>query len=338
VVPSPSERELALVDPTIGRRVLIADDDPFARRLLAVALESWGYEPEGVDDGLAALDRLMAPDAPRLAVVDWMMPGLDGPEICRRVRSRMDGSYAYVVLATSRRQRTDVLAGLDAGADDYLLKPFDLEELRVRLRNGRRVVSLHAELVRTREAYRQMATHDGLTGISNRVSVREQLQTERSRVARHGPDATLAAVLLDIDHFKRVNDGYGHAAGDAVLRQVAERIRGALRDYDGFGRYGGEEFLVVLPDTGPDAAMATAERLRHAIASAPFDIGSTSLRVTASFGVVPCQQFDDLDSAIAAADAALYEAKAAGRNRVSMARVPAGTEDMTVQGPLRTAS
>jgi diguanylate cyclase (GGDEF)-like protein len=195
-----------------------------------------------------------------LAILDWMMPGLDGVEVCRKVRQAGGAPYVYLIMLTGRAERRDVVQGMGAGADDYLSKPFDEQELRVRLRAGRRIVDLQ-------EALRTLATRDALTGTWNRRAILEILRRELARGAREG--TPVGVVLADLDHFKRVNDTLGHLTGDAVLSEAARRIGAALRPYDALGRYGGEEFLIVLPGCDPEGASQVAERVRGRVAEAP---------------------------------------------------------------------
>jgi diguanylate cyclase (GGDEF)-like protein len=290
-------------------RVLIADDDPVSRHRLQRRLAEWGYEPVVVTDGDRAWEALEAPDPPELAVLDWMMPGLDGLEICRRLRRDERSSYTYVILLTGKSAKADLLAGLEAGADDYLTKPFDLQELAVRMRIGKRIVSMQHEL-------RLRATRDPLTGALNRGAVCDVLGAALRRAAEtREPISTL---LIDIDHFKHINDEHGHPAGDEVLREVVRRLGKELRAGDRIGRYGGEEFVVVLPGCDAGAALTVAERLRCAMAGERFAWASGSLAVTASFGVSTWNEGDSLESLLTRADQGLYEAKRSGRNRVAL--------------------
>jgi diguanylate cyclase (GGDEF)-like protein len=284
--------------------------------MLCNMLTKWGYDALTARDGNEAWRLLQAGDAPRMAILDWMMPGMDGVEVCRRVRSAGREPYQYILLLTASTESQDLIDGMDAGADDYLTKPFHTQELRVRLRAGRRILDLQEELVLAREALREQATHDGMTGLLNRTAVLEALHNEADRANREG--SPLSLLIADFDHFKAVNDTHGHLAGDAVLREGARRMKSVVRRYDALGRYGGEEFLVVLPGCDSTAAQAQAGRLREAIAAEPFSIGGGSLRVTCSVGVSSSAnpviaQVDDL---IREADLALYAAKRRGRNRV----------------------
>ena len=295
--------------------ILIADDEPLSRRLLQASLVRWGYEVEVAKDGEEALDVLLRDTAPRLAVLDWVMPRLDGLEVCRRARARAGAPYSYLLLLTSKEASSDVVAGLAAGADDYLRKPFDAEELRARLRTGERILNLQAELLAAQDALRVQATRDGLTGLYNRRAVLERLDQEMARARREG--AELSVLLLDVDHFKRVNDQYGHQAGDEVLRELAARLGSVLRTYDAFGRYGGEELIAILPGCGNAASVLVAERMRSAAASSPIETRTGAVAVTVSIGAASCRSGQtDAAAIIARADAALYRAKNGGRNRV----------------------
>ncbi|MBZ5724033.1 MAG: diguanylate cyclase [Acidobacteriia bacterium] len=300
-------------------RVLAAEDNPVYQTMLRAMLTKWGYDVVIARDGNEAWRILQSPDPPRLAILDWMMPGLDGVEICNRVRSAGREPYIYILLLTARTEPQDLVAGMEAGADDYLTKPAKAHELRVRLRAGRRIIDLQEELMRAREALREQATHDGLTGLLNRASILEHLQNELARAGREGQPVSL--LMVDLDHFKAINDTCGHLAGDAVLREAAHRMKAAVRRYDAIGRYGGEEFLVVLPGCGREDACAQAERVRAAVAAEPFAACSQALPVTASIGVACCPVPFPLatDALIHDADLALYDGKNMGRNRVVVA-------------------
>jgi diguanylate cyclase (GGDEF)-like protein len=297
-------------------RILIAEADAGSRRALQVTLERSGYEVTSACDGRAAWEALLAPDAPRLAVLDWKLPGMDGPEVCRAVRQRGNEQYVYLLLSRARDGQQDFAEGLEAGADDYLFKPFEAFELKARLDLGRRILDLQRQLFSAYEEMRHRAAHDPLTGLYNRGAILDELHKECLRYRRDG--GSLGVVLCDLDHFKRVNDGYGHPAGDAVLREAARRIRSVLRAYDAIGRYGGEEFLVVIPRCTRETLCVVAERLREAIGEHPMSVSSTTLPVTTSIGVAISESGGNADpeSLLHAADAALFEAKRSGSNRV----------------------
>jgi len=297
-------------------RVLAAEDNPVFQSMLRNMLTKWGYEAVGACDGNEAWRILQADDAPRMAILDWMMPGMDGVEVCRRVRSTGREPYQYILLLTGRTESQDLVDGMEAGADDYLTKPFVAQELRVRLRAGRRILDLQEELVLAREALREQATHDGMTGLLNRTAVLQALDNEAARAQREGHP--LALLIADFDHFKAVNDTYGHLAGDAVIREGARRMKSVVRRYDALGRYGGEEFLMVLPGCDAVAAHAQGNRLRAAIAAEPFEVAGAFLRVTCSVGVASRLNpaITEVDALIREADLALYQAKDGGRDRV----------------------
>ncbi len=297
--------------------ILIADDDSISRRCLQAALVRLGHEVVAFEDGAGAWAALDAEDGPRLAILDWMMPGMDGLAVCQAVRQRA-GPYTYVILLTSRDRPADMVEGLDAGADDFLTKPFDVVELRARLRPGERLIALQHDLIRTQQALHHQATHDRLTGLWNRGRVLDELTREASRSQRE--KASFAVVLADIDHFKRINDTYGHAAGDEVLQHLGRLMQASLRTSDAIGRYGGEEFLFVLPRADNEGGREVAERVRAAVASAPVSCAAGALTVTASFGVASSAASGfDAATLVQAADEALYRAKAHGRNCVNAA-------------------
>jgi len=287
-------------------RILAAEDNPVFQSMLRNLLRKWGYEAVIAQNGTDAWQILASDRAPRMAILDWMMPGMDGVQICRKVRSANREPYIYIVLLTARTDAEDLVEGMEAGADDYLTKPFNAQELRVRIRAGHRILDLQ-------DALRRQATHDGLTGLLNRNSILARLSEE---VARHERESKpLSVLMIDIDRFKSVNDTYGHLAGDAVLHEAASRLGTASRCYDGVGRYGGEEFLVLLPGCDPASALAQAERLREAIGGEPFAIPGHELSVTCSIGVACTESFAP-EGLIRYADEALYQAKSMGRNCV----------------------
>jgi two-component system, cell cycle response regulator len=196
-------------------KVLIADDETVSLRLLESSLRRWGYDVVVAKDGLEASQILLSPDSPKLAVLDWMMPGMDGIQLCQEIRRNKPEPYTYILLLTGKRAQDDVIAGLDAGADDYVTKPFDPAELKVRLRTGKRILFLQEQLINAREALRDQATHDRLTGLWNRAAILDMLNSELARAARQG--APVAIMMADLDSFKAINDTYGHPTGDDVL-------------------------------------------------------------------------------------------------------------------------
>jgi PleD family two-component response regulator len=242
-------------------KLLVADDDPLQRAILSRLLAGWGYQVQLAKDGIEAWEVLEQPEPPQLVILDWMMPGMDGPDLCRKLRG-LQRPYTYVLLLTARNEREDILEGLESGADDYLTKPVEIAELQAKLRVGRRIIDLETKLLNAYESMRFEARHDALTSVMNRVAVFERLRAELSRTRRGG--SSTAVLLADIDHFKKINDTYGHQQGDFVLVEVVRRMSSCIRAYDSIGRYGGEEFLIIASDCTAEAAVEVAERLRAA--------------------------------------------------------------------------
>jgi diguanylate cyclase (GGDEF)-like protein len=302
-------------------RVLIADDCPTTRRVLAKNMVEWGFQPVVARDGAEALRVLQAKFAPRLAILDWMMPYVDGPTVCRKMRENTAAPYVYVIILTAKAEHDDLVAAFDAAADDFLTKPFNTEELRQRLRAGQRILDLQDRLLATQQKLLFQATHDALTGVWNRRAVIDCLQRELNRAQRHSSASNCTSLIMaDLDNFKRVNDVHGHLVGDAVLRDVTSRMQNVLRSYDTLGRFGGEEFIVILPETDSDEAERIAERLRADVGREPIVQDDKSVQVTTSLGVATMLEADlDEKMLIRAADQALYRAKEEGRNRVEIA-------------------
>jgi len=300
-------------------KILIADDDPVSSRLLDRLLVKWGYEVIAAHDGSEAWEVLQAENAPRVALLDWIMPGIDGLEICRRVRARSSQPYVYIMLLTANDKVGNLVEGLESGADDYLTKPFHPQELRARLRVGLRMLDLESRLVEARESLRFKASHDSLTTIWNRGAIIEMLERELSRARRDG--SSVGILLADIDHFKRVNDTRGHLVGDEVLRAVTGRLKGEVRSYDSVGRYGGEEFLILLPGCDNPKLTAKAERLVKVVEHSSIGTSTGTVAVTISIGGIASGDCPhaDVNKLLLAADTALYRAKVSGRNRSEMA-------------------
>jgi two-component system, cell cycle response regulator len=298
-----------------ANRILIAEDDPISRRMLEAFLQKWGYQVMTAVDGLDAVRILESVEAPALAILDWMMPGLEGPQVCQRVRAHPDRPYVYILLLTARSQKDDLLRGLESGADDYLTKPFDAQELRARLRVGQRILDLQTGLIAAREVSSFLAAHDELTGLANRRVVLDEITKEHSRHLRDR--GNFAIVLIDLDHFKSINDTRGHPTGDAVLKEVSRRMASCVRPYDTVGRYGGEEFIVVARSCERSGAIALAERILNSLRSAPIETDQGPLSVTASCGIATSSAAKPLSpqELIHLADEALYRAKNLGRDR-----------------------
>jgi diguanylate cyclase (GGDEF)-like protein len=304
-------------------KILVADDDVLSRRLMGRMLERNGYEIVTAENGREAAEILSSDDSPRLALIDWMMPELDGPAVCRRVRSRHDTRYIYITLLTAKQASEDIVVGLEAGADDYLVKPCNPDELKARLRTGVRILDLEDKLVEAREEMRFKATHDALTSLWNRGAVVADLERELARSRRE--QGVVSILICDIDHFKQVNDVHGHQAGDEVLRQVSSRLLSSVRSYDRVGRYGGEEFLIVLSGCDSRLAQKRAEDIRRAVAACPFQTSKGLLSLSLSIGVLTSDDWNpglSPTQLLNEADRALYRAKASGRNCVESASPP----------------
>lgn len=317
-----STTSLARSDKTIAETtrftILLAEDSPIYRSLITAQFKEWGFNFVVAADGKEAWKLLSGKDAPKLALLDWVLPEIDGVEICRRLRGRTEQSqYTYAILLTAKSKKDEMLEALEAGADDFLAKPFDPLELKARLLVGKRIVELQQKLVSANHALEFAACHDFLTGLWNRAEIRAFLQRELARARR---DRTpVGIVLADVDHFKKINDTFGHEAGDAVLKAVAASLSNSLREYDGVGRYGGEEFLMVIPGCDLGTTVRRANQIREGIARSPIATATGSTSVTISMGATVAESTGDLEELVHRADTALYQAKHNGRNRVERA-------------------
>jgi two-component system, cell cycle response regulator len=293
-------------------KILIVDDEQISRRILEAMLKKWGYETMSAENGAEAWELMQKPDAPNLVVSDWMMPHMDGIELCEKIRGIERPGYVYFILLTTKAEKKDVIQGLESGADDFIVKPFDHEELRSRVKIGERIIKLEQKII-------TLANTDYLTGVLNRRAFMQRLEEETNRGSRK--QKGLSIILADIDHFKNVNDSYGHQAGDVILKEFTKKISEISRSYDIIGRYGGEEFVVCLPETDLEKAMQIAERMRINIEGIKLKLSDKShpvITITASFGVASCtlECYENIDAIIKTSDDALYRAKAKGRNRV----------------------
>jgi len=298
-------------------QALVVDDSAVYRKLIGDHLRSWGFGVTLAETGSEAWRILEQPDAPKLVLLDWVLPDLDGIELCQRIRQTGSSSpYIYIILLTSKEGRQNMLAAMQAGADDYLAKPFDELELKARLLVGKRILDLQEELVSARESMRHAATHDNLTGLTNRGEILAMLERELERARRERKP--VAVILCDVDHFKNVNDTLGHLFGDEALREIGRRLRAQLRVYDGVGRYGGEEFLMVLPSCDLPNALLRANELREIIANTPVVCSGEEKLITMSMGVAvsACEGKNEVEMLLNQADAGLYKAKEKGRNRI----------------------
>jgi diguanylate cyclase (GGDEF)-like protein len=293
------------------------DDSPDNLEILGTRLRFRGYAVETAAGGREALARV-ARRPPDLILLDVMMPDLDGFEVARRIKRDPSLPFIPIILVTARDSTEDKVAGLDAGADDYLTKPINFPELEARVRSMLRIKELQDELGEKNRELEQLSISDGLTGLFNHRHLQDVVHEEFERARRTGEP--LSVVMLDLDHFKRVNDLYGHPAGDRVLQDLAEILRHTAREIDKLGRYGGEEFLAVLPDTEPEAAAIFAERVRERVAHHLFPVGrGEPLRLTVSCGTAtyPHPGVYNPKMLVQRADQAMYAAKAAGRNRIA---------------------
>ena len=301
---------------TSRNSILVAEDSVVIQTVLRSMLIHWGYEVILAADGLDALHILEKPGAPSLAIVDWMMPGLQGTELCRRLRATAREPYTYVVLLTSRSDAKDIVEGLEAGADDYLTKPFHAQELRARIRAGSRIVRLQEELLAAREDLRERATFDDLTHLFNRASILDILHHHLERTEREG--SPLSILLIDVDRFRQINESFGHFAGDGVLRECGHRIEGVAGASAIVGRYSGEEFLVVLPGMDGSAARELGARIQEVVAAESCQTGAASFPVTCSIGAATREiPGCDATTLLQAADEALLAAKAETRERLA---------------------
>jgi diguanylate cyclase (GGDEF)-like protein len=299
-------------------KILIAEDDNVTRHILEKSVTEMDFEVVSCKNGHDAWKILQSENAPHLLILDWMMPGMDGLEICRKVREQAKEPYTFILLLTSKGEQDDFVKGMEAGADDYVVKPFNHNDLRVRLKAGRRIVELNEELLYVRDNLEKQATHDKLTGLYNRHFMVEILEKEFSRALRHQSD--LSCLLLDLDNFKDVNDTFGHTFGDLVLREFSAGLEQNIRKSDISIRYGGEEFMVLLPNTGIAGAQNIAEKIRATCEKKRYDDGHNSTTVTVSIGIASIKQHQLIDDKeiVACADKALYRSKAEGRNRITV--------------------
>jgi two-component system, cell cycle response regulator len=292
-------------------KILIAEDDPISRRILEATLVKWGYKVMVASDGGEAWEIIQQPESPNLIISDWMMPRMDGLALCREIRNMEKSEYIYFIILTAKGEKRDIIEGLESGADDFLTKPFNQEEMKCRIQIGERIIKLERRIM-------ELANTDPLTGLLNRRAFMDRMEQEMSRAQRG--KKPLSLILADIDFFKSVNDTYGHQIGDLVLKRFTGQLTSSTRPYDFLGRYGGEEFVVCLPGTDGLQAASVAERMRRQIEDMeimlPDDL--RSIRITASFGVA-CYSIGsgkNVDLLIKRADDALYLAKNKGRNCV----------------------
>lgn len=300
-----------------GFKVLIADDSAVYRKLVEQTLSQDSCRVLIAKSGREAIE-IYEREHPSLVITDWVMPDLTGLELCQQIRAGAQSSYTYVIILTSMSEKDKVVKGLSAGADDYLTKPFHSDELLARVRVGRRLLDLHGQIEAKNRLLEQLALTDALTGLPNRRAIEGWAARQLSGAARHG--FSFWVVMMDLDHFKKVNDTYGHEAGDAVLKRFAEILKGNTRLSDIAGRIGGEEFLQVLTHGTAQDVRVVTERIRELFAAERFHFGGALVTVTASLGAAgfhgkTAPEFSQL---LSQADAALYRAKHLGRNRIEI--------------------
>lgn len=290
-------------------KILIAEDDTSSRLIYSAILRKLGHTVTAVENGQQALEAWKNGDY-TLVISDWAMPDMDGLQLCKSIRAEPSRQYTYFILLTGKEGKGSYLEGMDAGADDFLSKPLDEVQLVVRLRVAERILELYGKL------YAE-ATYDRLTGVRNRATIMDYLSEQLQRGTRE--NSPLSLIVADLDHFKLVNDTYGHPVGDVMLHEAAQRMRVAIRPYDMVGRYGGEEFLVIIPNCGLNEALAIAERIRCSVHAHPVKSQAGEISMTVSLGVATSEGNTDMDPTelISAADKALYHAKKAGRNCVA---------------------
>jgi two-component system, cell cycle response regulator len=304
--------------PSLEFKVLVADDSPIYRKLVEYALSDHHYTALFAKNGRQAMD-LFAEHQPALVVTDWVMPDITGIELCRHIREQSQTVYTYIIMLTSMSDKEKIVSGLAAGADDYLTKPFDAEELLARVGVGRRVVDLHRQIEAKNRQLEELALTDSLTSLPNRRALEAWAARQLDGAARHG--FSFWVVMADLDSFKNVNDTYGHAAGDTVLKKFAEILKINTRKSNFCARIGGEEFLLVLTHAEQENVEIAVGRIREQFEAHKFEFGERTLNVTASFGVSGWQgvRAPDLDLLVSQADEALYSAKRNGRNRIEFA-------------------
>jgi len=300
-------------------RVLVADSDPQRLRQLESWLGKWGYEVRSVRGGVEAWGALEAEKGSTVVILAWRMNGLHGIDVCRKLRLHPDLPSAYVLLVSEGRGKEDLLDGVNAGADDFLFSPLDVVETKARVRTGARIAEVEQALRASQDALRVQTTRDAITGSWNHASIVELLQRERERARRKS--GSVGVVLADLDEFRRVNETLGHPIGDEVLREAARRMNSSVRPYDAVGRFGGEEFLIVLPGSDGLGALTVAERIREAFANRPVHTSAGPVPLTLSLGAAAegGEAAGDATALLQAADSALKRAQETGRNRATLA-------------------
>jgi diguanylate cyclase (GGDEF)-like protein len=299
------------------------EDNPVSRNVLEKTLRKSGYHVTSVSNGRLALELFKEKFFP-IVLTDWMMPIMDGLELCKAIRRNTSNGYVFIIFLTGKNSQNDIVRGLEAGADDYLTKPFNQSELKARIKTGIRILELEESLKKANEQIRVLSISDPLTGIFNRRYLNKHLPLEINRAKRY--NHPLSLILCDIDHFKQVNDRYGHLVGDQVIKAFVSRIKKSIRDVDWMVRYGGEEFVIVVPETDPGGSYILAERLRNAISQSVVNVQKHKIHITSSFGLTgfvsnTTDHKITFEAMIDQADKCLYKAKMKGRNRVEVGRL-----------------
>lgn len=299
-------------------KALVIEDDQVSRLMVQKYLEAAGFHVVACPSGQEGLN-IIKEQGIRVAIIDWVMPGMDGVSLCRKVRSLGLKRYIYMIILTGKNRKNDLVEAFDAGADDFITKPFDRDELISRVKVGVRIIDLEDKRLKTQKELLRLAKEDPLTNLLNRRALLDEVLNELNRSGREG--RSVSAIMVDVDNFKRINDRHGHIEGDAILTEFAERLQKSCRPYDKVGRYGGEEFLVLLPNTPGDAALTVAERMLGDVNSTVFLAGGRKVNLSASFGVATItpggkDREKQLDELIRMADQALYKAKKKGKGRV----------------------
>ncbi|MCK5115087.1 MAG: diguanylate cyclase [Candidatus Aegiribacteria sp.] len=295
-------------------KILIVDDDPINLKILSKVVSDLGYDPITVNNGTDALESIKQKEC-SVVLLDWMMPGMDGIEVCRGIRMLDDENVCYIIINSAREGSDDISRALKAGANDYISKNTDLVELKARIGAGVRTARLERKLIDLNNRLKYLVRIDSLTGLLNHAAILKELSMELDRGRR---DATPTSILmLDLDRFKTVNDTYGHQTGDEVLIRFSDLLTQSCRSFDRIGRYGGEEFLIVLPRTEEEECITIGNRIRTQTETLQIVNEINNLRITCSIGCCTTVNSEKHSfSLIAAADSALFRAKKAGRNLV----------------------
>ncbi|MBN1222824.1 MAG: diguanylate cyclase [Candidatus Aminicenantes bacterium] len=296
-------------------KVLIAEDDKTCSTMLEQNLNKWGYDVLKAEDGKKAWKVIQEKEV-QIVILDWIMPKMDGLELSKKIRGQKRNTYIYIIMLTIKDQQKDIRTGFASGVDDYITKPFDIHELRARLQTGKRIIGLQEQLLDSQKKLHEIATHDTLTNLLNRYEILNVLQDEFHRSVRE--QKPISTIMLDIDFFKNINDAYGHDVGDEVLVEVALRLKKILRRYDKVGRYGGDEYLVVLPNCSMRDATRIAERLRRAVSHEKTETAAGKIHVTISVGCASSENesMQNIENLVKSSDKAMYHAKNMGRNCV----------------------